>query len=89
MLNEKLAIVYWHGLYKEVGIALASQELHWTLIPAKFTVEITLVYWRIWMNMTNGYVLLQAVTVWSPCWLEKKIWWPAVFGSNVAKLQCF
>ena len=81
MLNEKIAIVYWHGLYKEVGIALASQELHWTLIP-----EITLVYWRIWMNMTDGYVLLQAVTVWSPCWLEKKIWWPAVFGSNVAKL---
>lgn len=44
MLNEKLAIVYSHSLYKEVGIALASQELRWTLIPAKFTVEITLVY---------------------------------------------
>ena len=86
MLNEKSAIVYWQRLYKEVGIALASQEFCWTLIPANFTVEITLVYWRIWMNMTDGYVLLQPVTVWSPCWLEKKIWWPAVFGSNVAKL---
>ena len=58
MLNEKLAtIVYWHGLCKEVGIALASQELCLTLIPVKFTAKITLVYWWIWVNMTDGYFL--------------------------------